>query len=160
MKTNKCKRLANGYSLLELLVALGIILVLSAIALPNINGYRQEAALVGAAQNFKGEFMKARSVATMRNTQTAIRFERDALGQTLYSTYIDGNSNGVLSADIARGLDHRISGPFRLDAGQSGVEVGVLPGAPRHLWQFRPWHVPWAGPEHGGLLGVQGLQVR
>ena len=130
MKTNKRKSDATGYSLLELLVALGIILVISAVALPNINGYRQEAALVGAAQNFKAEFMKARSIATMKNTQTAIRFEKDALGQTLYSTYIDGNSNGVLAADIARGLDRRISGPFRLDAGQSGVEVGVLPDAP------------------------------
>lgn len=130
MKTNKRKNDPAGYSLLELLVALGIILVMSAIALPNINGYRQEAALLGAAQNFKAEFMKARSIATMKNTQTAIRFEKDALGQTLCSTYIDGNSNGVLSADIARGLDRRISGPFRLDAGQSGVEVGVLPNTP------------------------------
>lgn len=119
-----------GYSLLELLVALGIILLMGTVALPNIIGYRQEMALLGAAQGFKAEFMRARSIATMKNTQTAIRFETDALGRTLYATYVDGNFNGVLAADIAAGTDRRIAGPFRLDAGQSGVEVGVLPDAP------------------------------
>ena len=121
---------ASGYSLLELLVALAIILIMAAVALPNINEYRQEGALVGAAQAFRGEFMKARSVATKKNTQTAIRFERDEAGQNFFSTYIDGNFNGVLSVDIASGIDQRISGPFRLDAGQSGVVVGILPDAP------------------------------
>jgi type II secretory pathway pseudopilin PulG len=120
----------TGYSLLELLVALGIILLMGSVALPNIIGYRQEVALVGAAQVFKVEFMKARSIATTKNTQTAIRFETDDAGGTSYSTYIDGNFNGVLSADIAAGTDRRIAGPFRLDAGQAGVEVGVLPDAP------------------------------
>jgi len=111
-------------------VALGIILLMGTVALPNIMGYRQEVALLGAAQRFKAEFMRARSIATMKNTETAIRFETGADGVTMYSTYIDGNSNGVLSADITHGLDLRIAGPFRLDAGQSGVEVGVLPDAP------------------------------
>ncbi len=119
-----------GYTLLELLVALAIILVMGSVALPNISGFRQEAALMGVAQRFKVEFMRARSIATMKNTQTAIRFEKNSAGQTSYSTYIDGNFNGVLSVDIATGKDERIAGPFKLDAGQSGVEVGVLPGAP------------------------------
>jgi type II secretory pathway pseudopilin PulG len=119
-----------GYSLLELLVALGITLLLGSIALPNIIGYRQEAALLAAAQGFKVEFMRARSIATMKNAQTAIRFETDAAGRTMYATYIDGNSNGVLAGDIATGTDRRIAGPFPLDAGQAGVEVGVLADAP------------------------------
>ena len=130
MKRRSSHLIAPGYSLLELIVALGIILLMGSVALPNILGYRQEMALVGAAQSFKIEFMRARSIAAMKNTQTAIRFETDASGRTNYSTYIDGNFNGVLAADIATGTDSRIAGPFRLDAGQSGVEVGVLPEAP------------------------------
>ena len=127
MKTNHLGSTARGYSLLEMLVALGIILVMGSVALPNINGYRQEAALVGAAWNFRSEFMKARSIAIKKNTQTAIRFEKGDAGLVMYATYVDGNLNGVTAADIARGLDARISGPFRLDAGQAGVSVGVLP---------------------------------
>jgi type II secretory pathway pseudopilin PulG len=126
----KTSRAASGYSLLELLVVLGIILLMGSVALPNIIGFRQESALLGAAQGFKAEFMRARSVATARNTHTAIRFETDRSGLILYSTYIDGNFNGVRSKEIATGVDPRIAGPFRLDAGQAGVEVGVLPDAP------------------------------
>lgn len=127
---HKGRNRRRGYSLLELLVALGIILVMGSVAMPNIVGYRQEAALLGSAQVFKAEFMKARSIAAIKNTETAIRFEIDPAGIPVYSTYIDGNGNGVLSADIERGVDTRISGPFRLDAGQAGVEVGVLKDAP------------------------------
>ncbi|MBP6703200.1 MAG: type II secretion system protein [Vicinamibacteria bacterium] len=116
-----------GYSLLELLVALVILLTLGSVALPNIVGYRQEMALVGAAQGFRSEFMKARSIATKKNTQTAIRFEKDPEGLVMFSTYIDGNFNGVRKADIDDGVDLRIAGPFRLDAGHAGVDVGVLP---------------------------------
>lgn len=134
---------ASGYSLLELVVTSGILVVMGSVALPNILGYRQEAALVGAAQSFKSEFMRARSIATMKNTQTAIRFETDAAGRASYSTYIDGNFNGVLAGDIANGTDIRIAGPFRLDAGQSGVAVGVLPDAP--------------SPD-GGLLGSEPIR--
>jgi len=130
MNTVPSRLPASGYSLLELIVALGIILLMGSVALPNIVGYRQEVALLGAAQGFKIEFMRARSIATMKNTQTAIRFETDAAGRTTYSTYLDANFNGVLAADILNGTDPRIAGPFRLDAGQSGVEVGVLPEAP------------------------------
>jgi type II secretory pathway pseudopilin PulG len=129
MKSIKPHFTLSGYSLLELVVVLGLILIMASVALPNINGYRQEYALIGAARAFKTEFMRARSMATMKNTQTAIRFETGAAGQVMYSTYIDGNSNGVLAADIARGRDLRISGPFSLDAGEPGVEVGVLSGA-------------------------------
>lgn len=127
MKNPPASARIAGYSLLELLVALGILLVLGSVALPNVIGYRQEMALLGAAQGFRSEFMKARSIATKKNTQTAIRFEKGPDGLTMFSTYIDGNFNGVLSRDIEEGIDLRIAGPFRLDAGHSGVDVGTLP---------------------------------
>jgi type II secretory pathway pseudopilin PulG len=130
MKDNARRHRTTGYSLLELIVAIGIILVMAGVALPNIAGFRQEAALIGAAQRFKSEFMKARSIATSKNTQTAIRFETEDDGTPMYATYIDGNFNGVYASEIEAGIDTRIAGPFRLDAGQQGVVVGVLPDAP------------------------------
>lgn len=130
MKTPSSRPSVRGYSLLELMMVFAIIVLMASVALPNILGYRQEASLLAAAQGFRAEFMKARSLATRTNAQTAIRFETDSTGMTLYSTYVDGNWNGVLSADIKAGVDQRIAGPFRLDAGQSGVDVGVMPDAP------------------------------
>lgn len=130
MKDTARRHRTTGYSLLELLVAIGILLLMAGVALPNIAGFRQEAALMGAAQRFKSEFMKARSIATSKNTQTAIRFETEDDGTPMYATYIDGNFNGVYASEIEAGIDLRIAGPFRLDAGQQGVFVGVLPDAP------------------------------
>ena len=127
--TPRRRRLEAGFTLTEALMALVIVVVMAAVALPNIAGYRQESALLGVARDFKSAFMKARSIAIMKNTQTAIRFETSPSGKTLYSTYIDGNSNGVLAADIRSGIDSRIDGPYSLDAGPGPVEVGVLPGA-------------------------------
>ena len=143
MKTPSATVSASGYSLVELLVALAVVVLTASVALPNILGYRQEAALLGTAMTFKAEFMKARSIAAMKNTETAIRFEKDDLGRTVFSTYIDGNRDGVLSSDIARGIDLRIAGPFLLDGAQTGVEVAVLPGA--------------TSPD-GGLLGPEPIR--
>jgi prepilin-type N-terminal cleavage/methylation domain-containing protein len=119
----------RGFSLIELLCVLAGILVMAGVSLPYIRAYAVEAHLMGAGRTFVGEFRRARSIAIRRNTHTAIRFEnRD--GVDYYSTYVDGNRNGVLSADIASGVDKRISGPLRLDGKAPGVRVGINPGVP------------------------------
>jgi len=129
MKNNATLKTRAGYTLIESLAVLGIAVVMASVALPSIAAYRRESALLGIARNFRGSFMKARSIAIMKNTQTAIRFETDRSGTTFYSTYIDGNSNGVLATDIRSGMDPRIDGPYALDPGPGPVQVGVLPGA-------------------------------
>ena len=118
----------KGFSLLEMVVVLGIILVLAAFAAPALKAYSVESHILGAGRVFKWEFMKARSIAVRSGVQTAIRFEVSADGQDQYSTYSDGNGNGVLAADITAGVDSRISGPLPLSGGAPGVRVGILPG--------------------------------
>jgi Tfp pilus assembly major pilin PilA len=118
----------RGFSLVETLILVVILLVVTAIAVPHLKAYSQEVHLVGAALKFKGQFREARSIALRSGTNTAIRFEEGADGVTWYSVYQDGNHNGVLSADIRAGRDRRIAGPFRLDGGAPGVRVGINPG--------------------------------
>jgi prepilin-type N-terminal cleavage/methylation domain-containing protein len=128
----------RGFSLFELLVVIFIVGVMAAVSLPLLRAYAVEAHLLGAGRVFVGEFRKARSIAVKSNVYTAIRFEhRD--GIDFYSTYKDGNGNGVRSAEIASGIDKRIAGPIRLDAGASDVRVGINPG------------VPAPPPDHGML---------
>ncbi len=118
----------RGFSLLELVVVLGLMMVVIGIAAPALKAYSVESHIMGAGRQFKWEFMKARSIAVRSGVQTAIRFEIAADGQSEYSTYSDGNGNGVMAADIASGVDYRISGPLPLSGGAPGVRVGILPG--------------------------------
>jgi prepilin-type N-terminal cleavage/methylation domain-containing protein len=118
----------RGFSLLELTVVLALILVTIGIAAPALRAYSVESHILGAGRVFKWEFMKARSIAVRSGVQTAIRFEVSADGEDQYSTYSDGNGNGVLAADIKTGIDYRISGPLPLSGGAPGVRVAILPG--------------------------------
>jgi hypothetical protein len=117
----------RGHTLVEVLVVVAILMLTAVVSLPHVRAYALEAELVGAGQVFKGEFRRARSVAIARSMQTALRFENE--GEAIYlSTYVDGNFNGVLAADIRRGVDTRISGPVRLTTGSAQVRVGINEG--------------------------------
>jgi prepilin-type N-terminal cleavage/methylation domain-containing protein len=119
----------RGHTLTEMLTVVAIILILASIAVPNLRASAVEAHLLGAGRLFKAEFRRARSIATARNTYTAIRFEREPDGD-YFSVYVDGNLNGVRSDEIRSGWDRRLSGPFRLDGRAPGVRVGINPGVP------------------------------
>jgi prepilin-type N-terminal cleavage/methylation domain-containing protein len=117
----------RGHTLVELLIVLAILLGLGSLAAPWVRAYSVEAHILGAGREFKGEFLRARSIATLQGVQTAIRFEHEPDGD-YYSTYADGNFNGVLAQDIRSGKDRRIAGPLRLDGRAPGVRVGINPG--------------------------------
>jgi type II secretory pathway pseudopilin PulG len=119
----------TGRSALELLFAVAILVSLLALGLPGLRAYSSEAHILGAAEVFKQEFRKARSIATTSNRQTAIRFEVTADG-SFVSVYQDGNNNGVLSADIQRGVDKRLAGPRLLTPGAPNLRIAILPGTP------------------------------
>jgi type II secretory pathway pseudopilin PulG len=121
---------ARGYSLVEMITVLGILAAFLGLGVPWLRAYNAEARLLGAGREFQGEFRRARSIAIRSSTNTAIRFERAADGTWFYSTYTDANRNGVRAVDIRRGVDRRLSGPRRLDAGLEGVRVGIHPDVP------------------------------
>jgi type II secretory pathway pseudopilin PulG len=119
----------RGHTLVELVVVVAILVVFGTLSVPHIRAYSAEVHLLGAGQVFRGEFRKARSMAATRGVYTALRFERQGAGWNL-STYADGNRNGVLSSDIAAGVDRRIAGPRQLTTGAGDVRVAINPGTP------------------------------
>jgi len=131
----------RGFSLVEALLAVSIILVMAAVAVPPFRAHFTEAHLVGAGQQFKSQFRLARSSAVRSLAYTAIRFERRDDGSVWYAVYQDGDEDGVRSADILSGRDHLVSGPFPLSGGAPGVRVGINPG------------IPALPPERGELSG-------
>lgn len=118
-----------GFTLVEMLVVVAILVVGAAVSIPVFRGYTAEAHLVGAGQAFRSQFRKARSMAVRSNTYTAIRFESGPRGD-VFAIYADGNGNGVRSAEIRRGIDRLVEGPFPLTGGAPSVRVGFLPAVP------------------------------
>ncbi len=119
----------HGHTLIEMLMVIAIVMIMASVAIPYLKAYSVQAHILGAGRMFKGEFLRARSIAVKGSAQTAIRFETRPDG-AYYATYVDGNRNGVLSADIRAGVDRMIAGPFRLDGKAPGVRVGILPNIP------------------------------
>jgi Tfp pilus assembly major pilin PilA len=119
----------RGRTLIELVVVAGMVSVLAVLGFRQVRAYAADAHLVGAANAFKGQFRKARSIAARANAYAAIRFE-DKAAIPRYSVYLDGNFNGVRKDDIAKGVDLRVAGPFFLHAQAPGVRVGINPGTP------------------------------
>lgn len=119
----------RGHTLLEMVFVLALILVTASWLIPGLRAYSQEAHLMGAAEKFCGQFREAYSMAVKQNVYTAIRFENGA-GGPVYSLYRDGNGNGVSSADIVKGRDVRVAGPFELNGGAADVRVGINANVP------------------------------
>ena len=67
--------------------------------------------------------------AVARSSDVALRFVQTADGYA-YGVYVDGNGNGVRTADIQRGIDQQLMPLERLPGLFSGVDFGVLPGVP------------------------------
>ncbi len=93
---------SKGYSLLEVLMAITVMVIVSgtAIALAHTSVDRTRAA--GAANYVAGRLATARFEAVRRSAHVAVRFIEQPDGYWL-QTYVDGNRNGVLTRDIARG---------------------------------------------------------
>jgi prepilin-type N-terminal cleavage/methylation domain-containing protein len=58
---------SRGFSMLELLIVVGLIVVIAAIALPNVAGYVRNAKVRGATQQVAGEIQVARNKAIVKN---------------------------------------------------------------------------------------------
>ena len=65
----------RGFTLMQLLVVLGVMSLLSALALPRINGAVNAIAVRGAAADVTGAFALARTVALTRSVYVAVHVD-------------------------------------------------------------------------------------
>jgi type II secretory pathway pseudopilin PulG len=115
-------------TLAEMAVVLGIAGTVSAIALPLLSGL-DDARVAGAARYMSSRLAEARLDAIAQSREVALRFT-PADGTYSFSIYVDGNRNGVLARDIARGVDRRTAGPEKISDNFRNVDFGVQPGVP------------------------------
>ena len=67
--------------------------------------------------------------AVSRSTNVAIYFVQAGSGFS-FGVYIDGNGDGVRTADIRNGIDRLLGTIERLSDNYAGVDFGLLPGLP------------------------------
>ena len=118
-----------GYSLVELMVVAGLIATATAVAVPQVLSSLDESRTRGAARYIAARFQRARMEAVMRSVHVGLKFTVVA-GRYAYAAYVDGNGNGVRTADIGSGADPLLMPAERLRDNFGNVEFGTLPGLP------------------------------
>jgi type IV fimbrial biogenesis protein FimT len=83
-----------GFTTLELLVVLFILVVLSAIAFPNLSGWARNQRLKGAARDLMSHFQFARLEAIKRSTTIALAFNPGDGGVGNYTVFVDDGAGG------------------------------------------------------------------
>ena len=120
---------ARGFTLLELLLALAITAIVLGMSVPMTASALDEMRAAMAARYVEGRIMNARMLAVRRSTSVALRFEPSGSDYRL-AEYVDGNGNGIRSAEIAAGMDRRLAPPQLLRDEFPLVVFGLRAGIP------------------------------
>jgi prepilin-type N-terminal cleavage/methylation domain-containing protein len=123
-------RSQNGFSILEVIVALAIIGALALCAAPAFATYRRRASMTSQVVELQGIFRSLRMRAIASNRHAGVKFVR--VGNAwAYSLYEDGDGDGIRSDDIASGVDRRYAGPSVLAPQFHIASIALLPNAIR-----------------------------
>jgi type II secretory pathway pseudopilin PulG len=121
---------APGYTLVELVFVMALAVTVGAVAIPGITASIDDSRAVGATRYMSSRLQHARMAAVARSADVALKFVDSGDGGYAYTTYVDGNGNGIRAPDIERGVDRILHPPERLSDSFYGVDFGVRPGLP------------------------------
>jgi Tfp pilus assembly protein FimT len=118
-----------GFTLVELIVTAALVMIACAIAVPELLGSMSRARGLAAARYLATKVAQARTHAIARSAVVAVVFVEEPTGIT-FRTYVDGNRNGVRTAEISKQIDRPIDDRVRLFEQFPGVAIGVSARAP------------------------------
>lgn len=124
-----CRPGAAGYTLLELLLVMAIATTIAGISVPLWRSTLDHVNTSAAARYLAGRIALARLDAVRRSTVVGLRFERQG-GDYTYRLHLDGNGNGLRTADVTVGTDTPLGPVERLGEQFRGVSFGLAPGIP------------------------------
>jgi len=120
-------RAESGHGLLDLLVAVSLMIVMVAAAIPKAQSMVHESRLRGAAFYLRGLMRQVRARAAAQACYMGVVFD-EVDGDPVFSIHADGNGNGIRRVDVDGGADPRLREPYRLSETFPGVRYGSLPG--------------------------------
>jgi prepilin-type N-terminal cleavage/methylation domain-containing protein len=121
--------LPAGFTLTELVFAMSLGLVLVGVALPVGGDALDDMRVRGAARYLAGRIGGSRLAAINRSCAIGLRF---VVGTPDYqfASYIDGNANGIRTAEIQAGVDLALDSARQLASDFHGVHFGLAVGIP------------------------------
>jgi type IV fimbrial biogenesis protein FimT len=117
----------TGFSLAEVLTVIGLIAIISAIAIPNYIAMLPDYRLKDAARTLFSSMQKAKLEAVKRNTNVAISF---SVASGSYEVFVDDGAGGGTSGDATKNGAETTLIQRTLPAGCSIVSASFI-GAPR-----------------------------
>jgi type II secretory pathway pseudopilin PulG len=120
---------ARGMSVLELLVAVGVIGIASGIAFASFAPAASATREAGAARAFAMRVRQTRLEAIQRSAGVALHFVTSSTPPS-FRAYVDGNGNGVRTREIASGVDPPLGPVAALDDALGGVRFALAPDIP------------------------------
>jgi type II secretory pathway pseudopilin PulG len=119
----------RGVGLIELLFVLALGVTLAGMAVPLTSEAIDAMRTASAARYLAARIGATRIDALKRSACVGIRFQR-AGEDYAYEVFVDGNGNGVRTADVSSGVDLRIGPVQRLSDAFPGVRFGLRPDVP------------------------------
>ena len=116
--------MTRGYSLIDVLFATTIMVIVTAMAVPIVLYSAEYSRASAAARYLATRIAVVRMQAVKRSAHVALRFENQN-GYYRFTTYVDGNGNGVRSTDIAQKVDYALAPAEQLENHFSGVTFGL-----------------------------------
>src|SRR5450631_3141846 len=110
----------RGTSLLELLVVLLILGLVAVLSVPALSDLLAEEGLATATREVSAILNAARARAIFQGVEVGVKWISSG-GDLVLSVYQDGNGDGVTTADIRRGVDRLVAGPYWLRGKYPGI---------------------------------------
>ena len=121
------RRAPHGFTLIELMLAMSVSVVLVGIALPVGGDALDDMRARAAARYLSGRIAVNRLAAINRSRSIGIRFT-PAIPDYAFAAYVDGNANGIRTADILSGVDAPTATSRQLASDFRGVHFGLAIG--------------------------------
>lgn len=94
LKEREAMKNSKGFTLLEVIIVIGVIGIMTAIAAPSISNWLPNYRLKGAARDLYGAAMRAKGEAVKRRVNCALTFNQTIGGtKNAYVVYADTNAN-------------------------------------------------------------------
>ncbi len=142
---------ALGASLPELMLVVAMLATVSAISVPLLLQGLDNARVRAGARYLGARLQLARMLAVMRSQYVAMRFEAVDHSYRI-ALYVDGDGDGLRTADIERGVDRPLGAPERLEDQFASVRLGILEPVP--AVEGSDWLRPSDSPVRVGRSGL------